>query len=243
MAGLSLLHFTSPEDHLENFCEKVVCQSVSDNEQKTLVLLLKNFRPEDHTSFCVSQGKFCGTTVFQKEIIFFSSSDIEWNIFRILSKLFRRACKNCNSFVQRNNLRKITSLKKVCTFLFIFGKSVKKFRPCGTVFPMGFQGEHATYTKKTFWSNFSLECFRKLPSLSRRDIFRPLANKYFYRFVINAPYLSTSPFGWLLSSLGKRPLFLNQFRTSISEIVSGLLPTNFQLDFSELRSTFTEDHS
>ena len=70
LAGLSILHSTSPEDHLESFCKRIVCQSVSDNEQKTLVLLLKNFRPEYHTFFCVSRGKFWGTTIFRNKNIF-----------------------------------------------------------------------------------------------------------------------------------------------------------------------------
>ena len=75
---------------------------------------------------------------FSKERDFFSSSDIEWKIFRLLSKPFRGAFINCNSLVQRKHLRELFSLKKVCTFFFIFGKSVKKFRPCGETFSMGF---------------------------------------------------------------------------------------------------------
>ena len=192
------------------------------------------------TSACPEEN-FEGQQFFEN--IFFSRHQPSSETFSVFCRnFFSEPAKTAIHLSKGIIWEKYFPWKKVCTFLFIFGKSVKKFRPCGTIFPMGFQEEHATYTKKTFWSNFSWECFRKLPSLSRRDIFRTLANKYFYRFVKNAPYLSTSPFGWLLSSLGKRPLLLNQFRVSISEFVSGLLPISFQLDFSELRSTYTDEH-
>ena len=96
--------------------------------------------------------------------------------------------------------------------------------------------------KKDILIKFFMGMFSQVTVIEPARHFSNFGKKIFCRFVINAPYLSTSPFGWLLSSLGKRPLLRNQFRVSISEFVSGLLPISFQLDFSELRSTYTEDH-
>ena len=178
MAGLSILHSTSPEDHLEDFCKKVVCQSFSDIEQKTLVLLLKNFRPEDHNFFCVSRGMFWGTTVFRKENSF-SRHQISSEFFSVFCQnFFGGPAKTVIHLSKGTIWEKYFPWKKYVFFSFNFGKTVKKVQPCGTIFSMGFQGEHATYPKKIFWSNFSWECFRKLPSLSRLDIFWPLAEKF-----------------------------------------------------------------
>ena len=180
---------------------------------------------------------------FFKKKLFFFRHQISSEMFSVFCRNFLgRPAKTVIRLSKGTIWEKYIFHEKSMYFSFNFGKTLKKVQPCGSIFSMGFQEEHATYTKKTFWSNFSWECFRKLPSLSRRDIFRTLANKYFYRFVKNAAYLSTSPFGWLLSSLGKRPLLLNQFRLAISEFVSGLLRISFQLDFSELRSTYTDEH-
>ena len=181
---------------------------------------------------------------FSKGRDFCSSSDIEWKIFRLLSKPFRRAFKKCNSLGQRKNLRKLFSLKKGCTFFSFSENQSKNSGLVAQFFQWDFKESMLTIRKKTFWyfdQVFHENVFASYCHWAGETFF-DLWRKSFCRIVKTAPYVSRLPFGWLFEFSGKKSLFLNQFQTSISEIVSGLLSINFQLDFSELRSTYTKEH-
>ena len=111
-------------------------------------------------------------------------------------------------------------------------------------FQWDFKESMLTIRKETFWyfdQVFHGNVFASYCHWAGETFF-DLWRKNFCRIVKTASYVSRLPFGWLFEFSGKKSLFLNQFQTSISEIVSGLLSISFQLDFSELRSTYTKEH-
>ena len=85
--------------------------------------------------------------------------------------------------------------------------------------------------KKDILIKFFMRMFSQVTVIEPARHFSTFGKKSFCRIVKAAPYVSRLPFGWLFEFSGKRPLFLNQFQTSISEIFSGLLPISFQLVF------------
>ena len=131
--------------------------------------------------------------------------------------------------------------KKHVLFHSISEKHSKKFSLVAQFFQWDFKENMLPIQKRHFGQIFHGNVFASYRHWAGETFF-DLWQKNFLQ-VCNKCTLFVHIAIWMvLSSLGKRPLFLNQFRTSISEFVSGLLPKSFQLDFSELRSSYTEEH-
>ena len=227
MAGLSILHSTSPEDHLENFCKKVVCQSVSDNEQKTLVLLLKNFRPEDHTFFCVSRGMFWGTTVFRKENTF-SRHQISSEIFSVFCQnFFGGPAKTVIHLSKGTIWEKYFPWKKYVLFHSISEKQSKKFSLVAQIFQCDFKESMLPIQKRHFDQIFHGNVFASYRHWAGETFF-DLWQKSFLQ-VCNKCALFVHIAIWMIFEFSWK-------KTTVSQSISDI---NFEICFR----TFTEKFS
>ena len=155
-------------------------------------------------------GNVLGNNSFSKRKKFFSSSDIEWSFFRLLWKLFGGPAKTVIHLSKGTIWEKYFPWKKHVFFI-QFRKNTQKSSALWLNFFNGISRRACYLSKKDILIKFFMGMFSQVTVIEPARHFLTSVKKIFCRFVINAPYLSTSPFGWFWVLLEKDHCFSINF--------------------------------